>query len=40
MVEKTAADYGMEVSFHKSKLLANSIKSRLSANIRMTGKVL
>ena len=38
-MEKTAADYGMEISFDKSKILINSIKPGPSTNIQMNGKV-
>ena len=37
-LEMTAAGYGMEVGSDKSKILLNSIKQRLSANIWMNGK--
>ena len=33
--EKTAAAYGMEISSDKNKILVNSIKPRLSINVRM-----
>ena len=39
-LEKTAADYGMEISSDKSKIIANSIKPRPSTNIWMNGNML
>ena len=39
-LEETAAEYGMKMSFNKSKILVSSIKSRLSANIQMDGHTL
>ena len=39
-LEKTAVDYGMEISSDKGKILVTSIKRRLSTNIRMNRKVL
>ena len=32
------AEYGLEISSNKSKILVNSIKLRLSANIQMNGQ--
>ena len=39
-LEKTAAEYGMEISYDKSKFLVNSIKPRPSTNICVNGKTL
>ena len=39
-LEKTAAVYGMEISFDKSKILVDSIKARQSANKWMYIKAL
>ena len=39
-LEETAAEYGMEISSEKSKILVNSIKPRPSTNIQMNGQTL
>ena len=39
-LEKAAAEYGMEISADKSKILVNSVKAMPSTDIRMNGKVL
>ena len=39
-LEGTTAEYGIEISSDKSKILVNSIKSRSSTNIQMTGQTL
>ena len=39
-LEETAAEYGMEISSDKSKILVNSIKPRPSTNIPMDRKML
>ena len=38
-LEKTAAGYGMEICFDKSKIVVNSVKPRPSTNIRMIEKM-
>ena len=37
-LEETAAEYGMEISSNKSKILVNSIKSRSPTKIQMNGQ--
>ena len=37
---QTAAEYGMEISFDKSKILVNSIKPRPSISTQMNGQTL
>ena len=39
-LEETAAEYGMEISSEKSKILVNSIKPRPSTNIQMNRQTL
>jgi hypothetical protein len=39
-LEETAAEYGMEISSEKSKILVNSTKPRPSTNIQMNGQTL
>ena len=39
-MEETAAEYGMEISFDKNKILVNSINPRPSSNIQMNGQML
>ena len=39
-LEKTAAEYGMEISSGKSKIIVNSIKPVPSANIQVNGQAL
>ena len=38
--EETAAEYGMEISSEKNKLLVDSIKPRPATNIQMNGQTL
>ena len=38
-LEKSAADYGMEISYDNCKIIVNSIDPRPSTNIRMNGNV-
>ena len=39
-LDETVAEYGMEISSVKSKILVNSMKQRPSTNIQMTGQML
>ena len=39
-LKEIAAEYGMEISNDKSKILVNSIKPRLSTIIQMNGQTL
>ena len=39
-LEETVAEYGMEISSNKSKVLVNNIKSRPCTNIQMNGHML
>ena len=39
-LQESVAEYGMEISSEKSKILVNSIKPRPSTNIQMNGQML